>query len=121
MLVAAILAASLTLPSTTGAAASMHHDVTRQALAHAVAVSAAAAGSPIVGAQAAKPQTNKDPKWDGALKGALIGGAAGLLVGLKAEDKHGSASFGFYVVPTATLIGAGIGAVTGLIIDLARK
>lgn len=114
MLAASILAASLTLPGV--APAAMPLTLIRQAQEHALTMPPAR----IAGAQTA--QTRKDRSWDGALKGAAAGAFAGLVVGLIADHAEGgSASYGFNVVPVAMSVGAGIGALTGLIVDVINK
>ena len=85
-----------------------------QARVHARALPAAASASQTGAATAAKMQIRQDSKWDGALAGAIIGGVGGLLVGW-------AGSYYDADVKATTLGGAGLGAVVGLIIDLARK
>lgn len=119
MLVAPILVATLTLP-TIGAPAPMHQTLTRQAQAHALAIAVPAARG--AAGQTTDVPVKKDPKWDGALKGGLLGGGAGLILGMATYGKGGGEwpdQRGF--VFATTVMGTAVGAVTGLIIDRARK
>ena len=119
MLSASILAASLMVTSA-GAPALASETIISQAEKYALKFTVIPASRPHV-IHSARKQT-ADPSWDGALKGAAIGGFAGLIVGFVAEGNNGgSASYGFSVVPTAALTGAAIGAVTGLIIDRVKR
>lgn len=119
MLVAPILVATLTLP-TIGAPAPARQTLTRQAQTHALTIAAPAARGE--GRQDTDTQIKKDPKWDGAVKGALAGGGAGLLAGFAFYGKGGGEwpDQGGFVFATSVM-GSAIGAATGLIIDLVRK
>ena len=67
-------------------------------------------------------EQKKDPRWDGALKGAFYGAAAGGFFGLVTYGKGGGEwpSQGPYLGAT-TLFGSAVGAATGLIVDLIRR